>query len=155
AKAVRRIVREAAEHYEDLRHSAIAQGTNPADAMKQAEAQLGDPLTLAEQHCAVLRNTFKWGRWPLFSLAALPFTFPIGCPFLTFLVAFLGFELAWRTPGRVKWVWLACVASTLEILFVPTTLLNVATLWLVAGVVQLGYWQRAQSLTTTRELQHA
>jgi hypothetical protein len=81
-KTVRHIVRETAEHLEDLQQAALRQGLPPTDAAKQAETQLGDPVKLAEQHTAVLRNASWWGRHPILGFAVLPV---MSAPFLWIL----------------------------------------------------------------------
>jgi hypothetical protein len=97
AEIVRRIVRETAEHYEDLWQAAMRQGLPPAEAARLAAEQLGDPAVLAERHVVAWRNTFASGFWPRAALVlsplvvvGLPLVFWAGCPFFTFLAAFLG-----------------------------------------------------------------
>jgi hypothetical protein len=72
AKAVRRIVRETAEHYVDLQRAAQAQDMTPQDARELASEQLGDPLQLAEWHIMRLRNISWCGRHPIMGFGALP-----------------------------------------------------------------------------------
>ncbi len=146
ALTVRRIVRETAEHYEDLQQAAVRQGLPPAEAARLAAEQLGDPAVLAERHVAAWRNTLAGGFWPGVALVlsplvvlGLPLVFWVGCPFFTFLAAFLGFELVRRAPAKSKWmILLACALTALEALLIPTTTLNIATPWLVAGLIYFG-----------------
>jgi len=72
AAMVRRIVRETAEHLEDLKAAAVAHGLSPEAAGVQAAAQLGEPEALAERHVEACRATSTWGRLPVFYFGLLP-----------------------------------------------------------------------------------
>jgi len=63
-KAVRKIVRETAEHFQDLRGEAMRQGLPQSAAEAQATALLGNPEALAEEHVRVWRNSQVWLRHP-------------------------------------------------------------------------------------------
>jgi len=71
-KAARNILRETAEHYEDLQRAALAQGLPPDEASSRAAEQLGDSAVLAERHVEVLRKSSWWGRFPRFAFGVLP-----------------------------------------------------------------------------------
>ncbi len=71
-KATRKIVRETAEHYEDLQHAAQAQGLPPAESAARAAEQLGNPDVLAERHVEVLRKSSWWARHAFFTFGFLP-----------------------------------------------------------------------------------
>jgi hypothetical protein len=82
------IVREVADHRDDLIHAALAAGLNPSAARARADAELGHPLTLAERHVAVLRQSSWWGRHPLLGFGLVPF---LAVPFLW--LVWLGFGI--------------------------------------------------------------
>ncbi|MGA2052562.1 MAG: hypothetical protein ABSH19_04545 [Opitutales bacterium] len=69
---LRRIVREFAEHHHDLQNAALASGLDPAAARARADSELGDPVALAEQHLAVLRQSSWWGRHPVLAFGLVP-----------------------------------------------------------------------------------
>jgi len=83
------IVREVADHRDDLIHAALAAGLNPSAARARADAELGHPLTLAERHVAVLRQSSWWGRHPALGFGLVPF---LAVPFLWLLWLGLGIE---------------------------------------------------------------
>jgi len=72
AKVVRKIVRETAEHYEDLQRAAQAQGLAGDQAIAYAAEKLGKPNELAERHLEALRKSSWWGRCPQFAFGVLP-----------------------------------------------------------------------------------
>jgi hypothetical protein len=86
---LRGIVREVADHQDDLFRAALAAGLSPADAQVRADAELGDPLTLAERHIAVLRQSSWWARHPVLGFGLVPF---LAAPFLWLLWLGLGTE---------------------------------------------------------------
>jgi len=69
---VRRLVREVADHRDDLKQAAEAEGLSGAAAEIQAMAQLGDPLALAEDLAATLRRSSWWGRHYVITFGLLP-----------------------------------------------------------------------------------
>jgi hypothetical protein len=73
ARRARRIADEMADHLDDLEQAARHQGLSAADAAARAARELGDPLTLAEQHVAVLRRERWWGRHPRLGFGLVPF----------------------------------------------------------------------------------
>jgi hypothetical protein len=86
---VRRLVQEVADHREDLKQAALSEGLSEADAEVRANAQLGDPLALANQMMASLRQSSWWGRHFVIGFGVLPV---LTVPVLWFLLFFL--ELA-------------------------------------------------------------
>jgi hypothetical protein len=71
-KQLRRLVREVADHREDLKQAALTEGLSGADAEARANTQLGDPLVLAEQMMATLRRSSWWGRHYVVTFGLLP-----------------------------------------------------------------------------------
>ena len=65
-------LRELADHHEDLRLAALAQGCTEAEAEALADARLGEPTDLARQWAAVLRQASWWGRHPWLGFGILP-----------------------------------------------------------------------------------
>jgi uncharacterized membrane protein len=59
---VRRLVQEVADHREDLKQAALSEGLSGADAEARADAQLGNPLDLAERLAMAQRQSSWWGR---------------------------------------------------------------------------------------------
>lgn len=83
---VRRVVREVADHREDLKQAALAEDLSHNDAEARADAQLGDPLVLAEQMMVSLRRSSWWGRHCIVTFVLLPLlTFPVLWLVLLFL----------------------------------------------------------------------
>lgn len=72
AVKLREKVRELAEHHEDLKQAALEEGLSEAEAESWAQEQLGEPVTLAEQVAAVLRQSSWWGRHPVVAFGLLP-----------------------------------------------------------------------------------
>ena len=87
---VRRLVQEVADHQEDLKQAAMSEGLSGVDAEARANAQLGDPLTLAEQLMAALRRSSWWGRHPVVGFCGLPV---LAVPVLWALLLFLDLSL--------------------------------------------------------------
>ena len=69
---VRRLVREMADHREDLKQAALAEGLSGVEAEARANAQLGDPLAVAGQLMAALRRSSWWGRHYVVTFGLLP-----------------------------------------------------------------------------------
>ncbi|MGH7993770.1 MAG: hypothetical protein ACREDQ_09655 [Limisphaerales bacterium] len=69
---VRRLVREMADHRDDLKQAALVEGLSEPDAEVRANAQLGDPLVLAEQMMVSLRRSSWWGRHFVVTFGLLP-----------------------------------------------------------------------------------
>lgn len=65
-------VHELAEHYEDLKQAALEEGLPEKEAEAQARALLGDPVFLAENAVAMLRQSSWWGRHPVLGFCVLP-----------------------------------------------------------------------------------
>ena len=70
--ALRRHLRELAEHHEDLKRHALEEGLSEADAEAQANKLLGEPAVLAAQLAAALRQSSWWGRHPIIGFCLLP-----------------------------------------------------------------------------------
>lgn len=71
-KQVRRLVREVADHREDLKQAAVSEGLSEADAEARANASLGDPLALAERLMTALRRSTWWGRHSIVGFCVVP-----------------------------------------------------------------------------------
>lgn len=105
-KATRRIVRETAEHYEDLQRAALAQGATPEQAVAQATEQLGDPQQLAERHVEVLRNSSWFARYAIVTFGIIPGAAMLGLGL--FCLYFGGSRFIWSDPWgffRTHAVW--------------------------------------------------
>jgi hypothetical protein len=76
-KALRRIVREAAEHFDDLRRAAEAQGLAPAEAAIHAAESFGNPEAIAKRHVEALRKSSWWGRHRVLGFVVIPLLVPI------------------------------------------------------------------------------
>ncbi|HTL55397.1 MAG TPA: hypothetical protein VL361_06935 [Candidatus Limnocylindrales bacterium] len=70
-----RHVRELAEHHEDLRTAGLEEGLSDTAAESRANQLLGEPVALAEQLAAVLRQSSWWGRHRIIGFCLLP---PLG-----------------------------------------------------------------------------
>ncbi len=98
-KQARRLVREVADHREDLKQAAISGGLSEADAEARANTSLGDPLVLAEQMMAVLRRSTWWGRHYVVGFCVVPL---LAVPVL-WLVLLL-FQLSLEFTLRFGWI---------------------------------------------------
>ncbi|MGO8836789.1 MAG: hypothetical protein ACLQAH_19245 [Limisphaerales bacterium] len=102
---VRRLVREVADHREDLKQAALSEGLSVADAEACANAQLGDPLALAEQTMTTLRQSSWWGCHSIIGFLVLPLLMAPVLWFLLFCLELsLGFALGYgwdpkKLPG--------------------------------------------------------
>lgn len=67
-----RLVREMADHREDLKQAALAEGLLEAGAETRADVQLGDPHYLAEQLMVSLRRSSWWGRHSIVTFCLVP-----------------------------------------------------------------------------------
>jgi hypothetical protein len=75
---VQRMVREVAEHREDLVQAALAEGWSAPEAGAEADARLGNPLVLAEDLMTSERRAAWCGRHRVIAFGLLPLlTFPI------------------------------------------------------------------------------
>jgi hypothetical protein len=128
---MQRMVREITDHREDLKQAAMEEGMQAIDAEARADAQLGEPVVLAEHLMASLRQSSWWGRHPIVSFFLLPL---LGTPVLwallwiagaefTFLVGEAGMRAAADKPQMFGWIVLAvhgtnCIAiGLIAILF--------------------------------------
>jgi hypothetical protein len=103
---VRQLVREVADHREDLKQAALAEGLSGADAEARANTRLGDPLVLAEQMMVALRRSTWWGRHSVVAFCLLPLlVYPILWALFLLLQMALGFALGygwnWKKLGMV------------------------------------------------------
>jgi hypothetical protein len=87
---VRRLVQEVADHREDLRQAALSEGLSESEAETRAEAQLGNPLDLAERLAMALRRSSWWGRHFIIGFCLLPL---LAVPVLWGLLVLLGLWL--------------------------------------------------------------
>ena len=93
---VRRLVREVADHRDDLKQAAVSEGLSGAEVETRANAQLGDPLALAEQMMAALRRSSWWGRHFIFTFCLLPLlVYPVLWTLLLLLQMAFGFALGY------------------------------------------------------------
>lgn len=100
-KHMRRLVREVADHREDLRQAALVEGLSAAEAEIRANAQLGDPLVLAEQMMVAVRRSSWWGRHYIITCGLLPvLVFPVLWALLLvlelLLMVTLGYHWNWE-----------------------------------------------------------
>jgi hypothetical protein len=98
---MRRLVREVADHHDDLKQAAVSEGLSGADAEVRANAQLGDPLALAEQMMAALRRSSWWGRhfivvFGLLPLLAVPVLWALLLVLNLSLEFALGYDWDWK-----------------------------------------------------------
>jgi len=88
----RRLVGEVADHRDDLKQAALAEGWSAAEAEARADAALGDPLVLADQQMAVLRRSNWCGRHYVVTFGLLPvLVYPV--LWLVFLLVQLALEI--------------------------------------------------------------
>jgi hypothetical protein len=69
---VGRLVREVADHREDLMQDGLTEGLSGMDAKVRAEARLGDPKSLAKDLMQALRHGSWWSRHYLIGFCLLP-----------------------------------------------------------------------------------
>ncbi len=93
---VRRLVREVADHREDLKQAALAEGLSGPGAEARTDVQLGDPLYLAERLMAAQRRSSWWGRHYVVAFGLLPvLAFPVLWLLLLLLQMVLAFALGY------------------------------------------------------------
>jgi hypothetical protein len=93
---VRRLVREVADHRDDLKQAAVSEGLSGADAEARANTQLGDPLALAEQMMTALRRSSWLGRHFIVTFCLLPLlVYPVLWTLLLLLQMAFGFALGY------------------------------------------------------------
>jgi hypothetical protein len=88
---VQRRVAELADHYEDLKQAALAQGNSESEADTRAAEQLGSPEALAEQSATSVRQGYWYGRHRLLAFCILPPLFHVA---MLILIMALAFSLA-------------------------------------------------------------
>jgi hypothetical protein len=69
---VRRLVREVAEHREDLKQAGVAEGLSETAAESRANTRLGDPFDLANDLMMTVRRSSWWGRHSFVGFGVLP-----------------------------------------------------------------------------------
>ena len=91
---LQRMVREVADHREDLVQAALAEGLSMPEAGAQADERLGNPQTLAE-YLMVSRRQASWcGRHRVIAFGLLPLlTFPVLWALVLCLHLTLGYAL--------------------------------------------------------------
>jgi hypothetical protein len=72
APEAERRVREMADHYEDLREAAMAEGLSEEDAAIRAAEQLGPPTVLADRLAEAARQSRWYGRHRVIAFCLLP-----------------------------------------------------------------------------------
>lgn len=91
---LQRLSREIAEHRDDIKQAALAEGLSDAGADAQVNAKLGDPHYLAEHQMAMLRQSSWAGRHAVISFCLLPLlTVPVLWALLLFLNLYMEFML--------------------------------------------------------------
>jgi hypothetical protein len=71
-RELRSRVLEIADHYEDLKESALGEGLGEPEAEAQASRLLGEPVALAERMALALRQASWWGRHRIIGFCFLP-----------------------------------------------------------------------------------
>lgn len=93
---VRRLVQEVADHREVLKQAALSEGVSELAAEIHADAQLGNPLDLAERLVVALRQSSWWGRHFLIGFCMMPLlTVPVLWGLLVALDLWLAFALGY------------------------------------------------------------
>jgi hypothetical protein len=93
---VRRLVREVADHRDDLLRSAVTEGCSAPEAEARADGQLGDLLDLAERLSMEARRSSWWGRHSFVGFGLLPLVvIPVLWGMLTALALMLEFAVAY------------------------------------------------------------
>jgi len=93
---LRRLAQEVAEHREDIKQAALAEGLAGAEAEARADARLGDPLDLAKHQMFMLRQSSWFGRHFFFSFCLLPLlTVPVLWGLVMSLDLAVGFALGY------------------------------------------------------------
>lgn len=80
---IHRLVREVADHREDLKQAGLAEGLSETDAEARANVLLGDPLYLADEMMTAVRRSSWWGRHYIVTFGLLPV---LAYPVLWFLL---------------------------------------------------------------------
>lgn len=112
-----RCERELADHLEDLRAEAIANGMSETEAAEHARGVIGDLDRLAEDLSAAMKQGTWWGRHPIIGFALLPVVCFTGALLaLLFWGAILGHFAGWwgarETLGDSGREWLVAAIRT-------------------------------------------
>jgi len=154
AKALRRIVRETSEHYEDLQRAAHAQGLVGEQVTAFAAEKLGNPVELANRHVEALRKSSWWGRYPQFAFGILPLlvAFELGLQYFYLNRDKLPMGIEYRVnepiryPEMVAWAYpaffVAIIAVTAAVTFFfayQAQRSGIATrwMWITGGVLAM------------------
>lgn len=99
AVRIDRVMRELAEHWEDLRAAALEEGFSETDAVVEADKRLGEPEQLAAEVIAGLRRGSWLGRHPILSVCVLPLLLPL------LLMGVVAMPLYWfgKLTGLTLW----------------------------------------------------
>lgn len=98
---MRRLVREVTDHRDDLKQAAMSDRLSEADAEARANAQLGNPLALAEQMMVALRRSSWWGRHSVVTFCLLPFlVYPVLWALFLLLGLLLEFGLGYGWDSK-------------------------------------------------------
>ena len=98
---LRRLVQEVADHREDLKQASLSEGLSEAHATARAEAQLGDPLLLAEHLMVMRMRSSWWGRHCFVTFGLVPLlAFPVLWLLLLSLNFILAFALGYGWDGK-------------------------------------------------------
>jgi hypothetical protein len=96
-----RLVREVADHREDLKQAGLAEGLSEADAEARADGSLGDPLVLAEQTMMSVRRSTWWGRHYFVTFVVLPLlAYPVLWMLLVIPELLLIFKLGYNSDDE-------------------------------------------------------
>jgi len=98
---MRRVVREVADHREDLVLAGQEEGLSLSEAGARADLALGNPKTLAENMMTAIRRSSRCGRHPFVAFALLPvLTFPLCWGLMMALNLGLGFALGFGWDAK-------------------------------------------------------
>lgn len=93
-RRMRQLIQEITDHREDLTRAATLKGLSGEEAVIWVNAQLGDPLYLAEHQMILLRRSSWFGRYSLISFFLLPLLMvPVLWALLLALDLYVGYAL--------------------------------------------------------------
>lgn len=125
-----RIVREAAEHWEDSQAAALEAGLEEREAAARADQLLGEPSDLAKAYAERLRRQSWLGRHPALAVLILPtllvlFAFSLFALPISLLDGFADFstQSSLRSPGELRLLfWLVWILYGIGTAFAPVAL---------------------------------
>ena len=144
ARERERRAREMAEHYEDLKNAGLEEGLSEAAAEARANELLGEPVSLAEQLAAVLRQSSWWGRHRIIAFCVLPPLIIFAASVLSLLAVLAGLRLCFSAS---EWSVLADQGSGFRLLVIAVELANYAA---TAGISLLFCWLAQRSISGVR-----